>query len=170
MPRSTTSSRPATGVLIRPATDADFEALVDLDLSSARHHVGLDPGLYRLPDRDAVAAFLRRRLADPDRQVLVAVIDGAVVGSVDVTLAPDPDRGSIIAAVPTVDIGISVLESWRGRGIGEALMTAAEANARSRGARRIILDMSAANVGAARFYERLGYRTYGQLMRKEVGR
>ena len=154
---------------IRAARPADFEALVELDLSSAVHHAGLEPDSYRVPERTAIADFLRRRLADPDREVLVAEADGAVVGTVDVTLAEDPDPGSIIRPVPTVDIGISVLEGWRDRGVGHALMAAAEASAVARGARRIILDMSAANVGALRFYRSLGYAEYGLLLRRDLG-
>ena len=156
------------GVTIRPRRDEDFEALVELDLDSARHHVSLDPGFYRMPDRDAVAAFLRRRLADPEREVLVAVADGQVVGQVDVTIADAPDPGSIVRPVRTADLGISVAEGWRGRGIGEALMSAAEDSARRRGAEQIVLDMASANEGALRFYHRLGYREHGLLLRRRI--
>ena len=156
-------------VTIRAARPADFEALVELDWSSAVHHARLEPDFYRVPERTAIADFLRRRLADPDREVLVAEADGAVVGMVDVTLDEEPDPGSIVRPVPTADIGISVLEDWRGRGVGHALMAAAEASATARGARRIMLDMSAANVGALRFYRSLGYGEYGLLLRRELG-
>jgi GNAT superfamily N-acetyltransferase len=154
---------------IRARREEDFEALVELDLDSARHHVALDPDLYRLPARDAVADFLRRRLADPAREVLVAVVDGRVVGEVDVRIEEAPDPGSILRPVPTADLGISVAEGWRGQGIGEALMAAAEASARRRGAERIVLDMHAANGGARRFYHRLGYREFGRLLRRRLG-
>jgi diamine N-acetyltransferase len=156
-------------VTIREARPDDFDALVELDQSSAIHHARLDPEFYRVPERTLVANFLRRRLAEPDREVLVAEADGAVVGMVDVTLAEDPDPGSIIRPVPTADIGISVLEEWRDRGVGHALMSAAESSAVARGARRIVLDMSAANVGALRFYRSLGYAEYGLLLRRELG-
>ena len=155
-------------VAIRPREDADFDALVELDLASARHHATLDPALYQVPCRDDVAAFLRRRLADSQREVLVADIDGEVVGMVDVTLEEPPDSGSIIRPVPTADLGISVADAWRGRGVGAALMEAAEANARRRGARRIVLDMSSANQGALRFYRRRGYHEYGLLLRQDL--
>ena len=161
--RTTASTEPS----VRRATTDDVGALIDLDLASARHHAALDPGLYRVPDRAAVAAFLRRRLADPDREVLVAEVDGAVVGAVDVTLAEEPDPGSIVAPMATADLGISVLETWRGRGIGHLLMAAAEATARSRGAERIILDMSAANVDALRFYRSLGFRDHELVLRRD---
>ena len=56
--RTTASAAPT----VRRATTDDVGALIDLDLASARHHAALDPGLYRVPDRAAVAAFLRPRL------------------------------------------------------------------------------------------------------------
>jgi GNAT superfamily N-acetyltransferase len=154
-------------VTIRAARPADFDALVELDWSSAVHHARLDRDFYRVPERAVVTEFLRRRLSNPDREVLVAEADGAVVAVVDVTLAEDP--GSIIRPIPTADIGISVLEDWRGRGVGHALMAAAEAAALARGARRIILDMSSANIDALRFYHSLGYAEYGLLLRRELG-
>src|SRR5688572_25717323 len=101
-PRLTTSS---DTVEIRPRAASDFEALVELDLASARHHAGLDPEFYRVPERAAVAEFLARRLTDPDREVLVALVDGEVVGTVDVTLVEPPDPGSIVRPVPTADLG-----------------------------------------------------------------
>ena len=156
------------GVTIRPRTAADFESLVDLDLASARHHAELDPAFYRVPARAAVAAFLQRRLAELDGEILVAVIDGQVIGMVGVAVQEAPDPGSVVRAVPTVDLGISVLEEWRGRGVGKALMAAAERWARERGAARMVLDMSAENAGALRFYERLGYRQHGLLLRREL--
>ena len=163
-----TDRPPSAEVVVRPAIEADFQALVALDWSSAVHHVGLDPEFYRLPDRANVAAFLRRRLADPAREVLVAVADGEVVGMVDVTIAEPPDRGSIVRPIPTADLGISVLDGWRGRGIGGLLMTAAEELARRRGARQVVLDMSSANAGALRFYESLGYAPHGLLLRRRI--
>lgn len=155
-------------MIIRPATAADFEALVDLDLSSARHHAALDPDFYHVPPRAAIATFLERRMADPDREMLVADVDGEVVGMVDVTAQEPPDPGSIIRPIPSVDIGISVADGWRGKGIGHALMEAAEARARARGADLIVLDMSAANRDALRFYRGLGYREFGLFLRREI--
>lgn len=160
--------RIAIEITIRPAVPADREALVDLDLASAAHHAALDPTLYRVPERGAVARFLDRRIADPDRQALVAVAGEAVIGMVDVTMEGPPDEGSIDQPTPTADLGISVLEAWRNRGVGHALMAAAEALARERGAQQVVLDMSAANVAALRFYRSLGYAEHGLLLRRSL--
>jgi ribosomal protein S18 acetylase RimI-like enzyme len=155
-------------VVIRPAIPADRDAMVELDLASAAHHVALDPDSYRVPDLDAVASVLDRRHADPDREVYVAVVDDAVVGMVDVTMLEAPDNGSIVQPIPAADIGISVLEAWRGRGIGHLLMEAADASARARGAKQIVLDMSSANLDALRFYRRLGYVDSGLFLRRTL--
>lgn len=156
------------GIDIRPATDHDFEALADLDLSSAAHHAQADPEAYQLPDRDECADFLRQRLADPNREVYVAVIGGQVVGMVDVTIVDGPRPGSIHRPIRTADLGISVLEGWRRRGVGRALMAAAETSARRRGAVRMILDMSAANADALRFYRALGYVDHELVLRRSI--
>jgi GNAT superfamily N-acetyltransferase len=163
-----TERRLTIEVAIRQSTAADVDALVELDLASARHHAQLDPATYHVPDRADVAAFLERRLADPERRVLVAVVDEQVVGMIDVTKADPPDAGSIIRHVVTVDLGISVAEAWRGRGIGHEPMAAAESVAREVGAARVILDMSAANTGALRFYRRLGYREHGLFLHRDL--
>jgi ribosomal protein S18 acetylase RimI-like enzyme len=159
----------AAAILVRRSRPEDRDALVELDLASAAHHAALEPETYRLPDRAAVAAFLDRRLSDPAREVLVAVVDGAVVGMVDVTLVEPPDPGSILRPILTADLGISVLAPWRGSGVGRALMAAAEASARARGAEQIVLDMAASNTGALRFYRRLGYADHGLLLRRRLG-
>ncbi len=66
-------------------------------------------------------------------------------------------------------VDVAVLEGERGGGIGSRLMEAAERWARERGAGLMMLDASAANLDALRFYEhRHGYRRSGVLMRKPI--
>jgi ribosomal protein S18 acetylase RimI-like enzyme len=156
-------------VEIRPATLADFEAMVDLDQASAEHHAAIDPEAWEVPDRAGSADFLRRRQAeDPTRQTLLATVDGRVVGMVEIAIVLTGVAGGAMRRIRSADLGIVVLAEWRNRGIGEQLMAAAEAWARERGAERMILDLSAANDGARRFYERLGYEVYGLQMRRHL--
>ena len=158
-----------TGVTIRPATPEDEPAMIELEHASAIHHAAVDPNRWRIPDRDAIAAYRRRRqLADPDSGALLAIADGRVVGMVELLPRGVQDAGAARISMPSVDIGLSVAEGWRDRGIGTALMDAAEAWARERGATRMILDLAAANTGARRLYDRLGYEVHGLMMDKPL--
>jgi RimJ/RimL family protein N-acetyltransferase len=159
----------ASEIAIRPARIDDLEALTEIYLSSARHHVGLDPANYRLPDRAQAAERLASMLADRSSTgYLVAVVARRIVGSVTIALYSPTSAGSMYLTIPTAEIGIAVLDDARGAGIGSALMAAGETWAARRGVRRIVLDISSKNVDAVRLYERLGYQTHGLFMRKEI--
>lgn len=159
------------GIQIRPATIGDCGALAEVYLSSARHHTGLDPGYYHVPDREALVSHLREVLSadSPERRVrLVAEVEGVVLGSAEVTLK-SPNPASMIRPTVAASVGVAVLDDQRGGGIGSRLMEAAEDWARERGATLMLLDASAANRDALRFYEqRHGYRLRGVLMTKEL--
>ena len=144
--------------------------MVELEHASAIHHASVDPARWRVPEIDAIARYRRnRRVADPDGGALVAEADGRVVGMVE--LLPrgfTADAGAARMPIPSVDVGLSVAPEWRRRGVGTALMGAAEEWAHEHGARRVILDLAAANTGALHLYERLGYEVHGLLMDKVV--
>jgi GNAT superfamily N-acetyltransferase len=160
----------ASALEVRTAEPSDLDALVDIYLASARHHVALDPEHYRLPERPAVIDRLHGILAEAGGATgyLVAVAHDRVVGSVTIRLFPAPSAGSMIAPAATAEIGIAVLDDARDRGVGTTLMAAAEEWARGRGARTVVLDTSARNTDAIRLYERLGYVISGHFLRKSV--
>jgi ribosomal protein S18 acetylase RimI-like enzyme len=77
--------------------------------------------------------------------------DGAIVGLLGV------HRGERHANRHVGDIGISVAASHRGRGVGRALMLAAETWARQSGVRKLTLGVFEDNERALRLYRSLGY-------------
>lgn len=158
-------------VEIRPTTRDDLPALVEIYLSSARHHARIDPAAFHVPEPDAVAERLLRRVdgRGETSEYLSAVVDGQVVGSAGIEIWESPHPGAMQRPIPTAEIGVAVLDSHRGRGVGSALMTALEAWAVDHAIERIFLSMSSANDGAIRLYERLGYVPFGQEMRKAIG-
>ena len=146
-------------VRIRRSTEADVGAMAAIYLSMAEHHAALDPARYRVPDRDAVVARFRAELAaeEPDDLHLVAEVDGRVLGQLDAIAHPARGAGSMRVPRRGASIGIGVHESARGRGIGTALMRAAEDWAREQGLEVLELDVAEPNADARRLYERLGY-------------
>jgi GNAT superfamily N-acetyltransferase len=76
----------------------------------------------------------------------------------------------MMRTVPTAEFGVSVVEAWRGHGIGTVLIDHVERWAASRGVQRMLLNVSAANDGAIRLYQSLGYRDYDRAMLKSLER
>jgi GNAT superfamily N-acetyltransferase len=160
----------AGGLEIRPVTMDDLETLIDVYLDTARHHAAIDPDGFHVPAREDVAVRLRRRIEGRGQtgEYVAAIVDGVMAGSASVDLADPPTPGNMLRPVPTAEFGVSVVDGWRGRGIGRALIGHLEAWALEHGAERMILTVSAANEGAIRLYHELGYREFDRAMRKDL--
>ena len=90
----------------------------------------------------------------PEAKVLVAELDGAVVGTFQFHLLPSLSN----QALPTAEVeSVHVAEEFRGRRIGEAMIVWAIAEARRLGCKRLQLTSNKARLDAHRFYERLGF-------------
>jgi len=62
-------------------------------------------------------------------------------------------------------VQLGVPPEWRNRGIGSALMIEALTRFRASGTDQVLLDVNINNPGAARLYERLGFRQVGRRAR-----
>lgn len=149
-------------------TQDDVEGIAQTYVDSARYHHEIDPDLYQVPAVEDVAHDLASTWNAPDQATFVARIGGEIVGSADVRLLRLHSHSRMVAPRGVADVGIAVLGPYRRRGVGRRLMEAAEAWARSQGAEAMTLDCHAANAGAISFYQRLGYRTTGLLLRKPL--
>jgi diamine N-acetyltransferase len=97
----------------------------------------------------------------PDARAWVAEIEGAPVGFLTMRLnMPDPVSGEAGGAeLPK----IYMLGSVRGKGVGRALLNAAEAEARAGGAKYLWLDAMERAQWAWRSYERWGFVRIGEM-------
>ncbi len=95
---------------------------------------------------------LSRILARADQRLLVAELDGPVVGWVHAVASEYVETGVFV-----IIGGLVVDRQHRGQGIGRLLMADAETWARGRGCAVVRLSSTLARTGAHRFYERLGY-------------
>ena len=159
-------------VEIRPVVPDDLETLIDIYLDTAVHHAAIDPEVFHVPARDEIAVRLRRRLdgRGATGEYVAAMIGDVMVGSASVDIADPPSAGNMMRAVPTAEFGVSVVEGWRGHGIGRALIEHVERWAAEHGIERMILNVSEANEGAIRLYHDLGYRDYDRAMLKRLTR
>ena len=137
---------------IRPATTADADPILAL---ADRLLVGVAPWRDEAAVTAAVRGWVRTSLAamaEPGHAVLVADLEGVVVGFV--SLSP----GNHWAGDPDASIGeLVVSPEAEGRGIGRALVEAAMERARENGSTRISVSTGAANTRARNLYRRLGF-------------
>lgn len=147
---------PLPRVSIRPFAAADRDSILAL---APRLTVGIAP--WRDPELFLAAAsrWIEESItgagvgSGDDRAVFVAEdAAGACVGFVSVA------RGTHFTGEEEAYVGeLAVAAEVEGRGVGQALMEAAERWARGRGYRLITLETGADNERARRFYGRRGY-------------
>jgi len=140
---------------IESATEAELQALADLLIDCVEG--GASVSFMHPLARPRAVAFWRRvvdEAASGQRALLVAQDAGGIVGSVQLVLdLPEnqPHRADLSKML--------VLRRARRRGLGAALMRAAEASARECGKTLLVLDT--ASDTAARLYARLGWQRCG---------
>jgi GNAT superfamily N-acetyltransferase len=103
---------------------------------------------------------------DPNSQLFVATLDGAVVGCLQLTVIPGLSYQGIRRALVE---DVRVAQSYRGRGLGGHLLSYAEAQATDLGCGLIELFVHSNRNDAHRFYERARYTGAHRGFRKNLG-
>jgi GNAT superfamily N-acetyltransferase len=149
----------AEAVTIRQATEADLPELGRLGALLVRTHYGFDPHRFMAPAdgvEEGYAWFLGRQLVDTDAVVLVAERGPIVVGYVYAGLEPASWKELRDACGFIHDVVVA--EQGRRSGVASALIDAAAAWLKERGAPRVMLWTAEANEGAQRLFARSGFR------------
>jgi GNAT superfamily N-acetyltransferase len=141
----------APQVLIRDYAPADREA-VDQAVRDAWSELAA-----LLPGWDGLAGRLGILTENADRsEVLVAELDGAVVGAAGYVGPHQPKNDFFAAEWPMVRM-MSVVPAARGLGVGRALLDECIARARRDGAPLIALHTTPVMASAQRLYRRAGF-------------
>jgi ribosomal protein S18 acetylase RimI-like enzyme len=156
---------------IRSAEPRDLEALGRLGALLMRTHYAFDPRRFLAPQEGTeagYAAFLGSVLDHDDGHIFVADVGNGLVGYVYAALEPLSWKELRGAAGFIHDIAVA--EEARRGGIATALLGAAVAWLRARGAPRVILWTAARNEAAqALFAKRFGFRETMLEMTLELG-
>ncbi len=140
--------RPPVTVLVEPADPADFPAIAELTVQTYVSQGWAGPEYQQqLADVEG-----RSRRA----QLLVARLDGRLVGSVALVL--DGDFGEVTTGPEEAAFRMLVVDpAVRGRGIGEALVADCLRRAADAGATTMVLSTDPRMHAAHRLYARLGF-------------
>ncbi|TWV32796.1 GNAT family N-acetyltransferase [Streptomyces misionensis] len=141
---------PEPYIRLAVADDDERLALLDRSLWSTLHAVTPRPEPPYPP-------FFDER--HPVGEFLVAELDGRVTGYIRLAQTIPLASHAHVLSIQ----GFAVAEEARGRGVGRALIRAAVAEARERGARRLTLRVLGHNAPARRLYESEGFAVEGVL-------
>jgi GNAT superfamily N-acetyltransferase len=129
-------------ILVREAAAADGRGLAAL----------LEQLGYR-SSVEAVCGRLERFTRETHSRVLVAEVDGRLVGAASLSVIPLLERDGRKCRLSAIVVD----EGARGAGVGRALVEAVEAEARERDCIHVELTTSERRTGAHAFYRALGY-------------
>ena len=111
---------------------------------------------------------LMQRLSRRNGRIVLADAQGLVVAAMGFSLDQD-------AAYVTDDVrnhgtvtDLIVHNDWRGRGIGQMLLTEAERLTKEAGLRRLVIGALVANERAERTYRAFGFEPYVSILSKEL--
>ena len=143
---------------LRNGTECDGQAVLDnFNLT----HEETDY-LLSYPDENSFDAaqegqFLKEKSESKNEIEIIAVVDGAVVGTAGIEAI-----GSKYKVRHRAEFGISVAREFWGVGIGQALTAACIECARTAGYIQLELSVAADNTRALSMYEKAGFVEYGR--------
>ncbi len=145
----------------------EAEAEIEIRLATPDDAEGVT-GLLEELEHPAPVELVRQRLGELEESettwVLVATHGDEVVGSATLQLANVIHQPGPVARMSTM----IVTESWRGCGIGQAMVQAMEGLARHAGCGRMEVTSHRRREEAHRFYERLGYEDTSKRFIKDL--
>ena len=136
----------ASAVQIIPATESHISSFRDCLDSVARERKYI--GFIEAPPFEAVREFVVSNFINGNSLQFLAVSGDQVIGWCDILVGSRP--GFTHSGL----LGMGIMQSFRGMGIGRKLLAAALDNARAKNLERIELEVFASNKVAIKLYER----------------
>ena len=120
-------------------------------------HAQWHPDIFRPYDKEAVTVAMKQMLQQDNYKAYVTFYNGLPAGSM-VCYIKEVEENAFHYRMTTLYIDqLSVLEKFRGLGIGRMLLQQAEQLAKELGIQKLQLDHWNANTIAAQFFRRNGY-------------
>ena len=147
-------------MIVRPAAPHDYNSLCIVIKEIDDYHQVALPHFYRPNEGDArPLSWLMDTLANPEMLLLVAEDADKIVGFLLGILRAAPDTPIHMPRRYLLVDMLGVTESYRGKGVGRALIEYAEHWAKQQGVTEAELTVWEFNESARAMYDRLGYTT-----------
>jgi ribosomal protein S18 acetylase RimI-like enzyme len=155
---------------IRPYRAADYAGVLRGMSELQDHERALHPS--RRAAAEVAEAYLTRlfqRIAERAGAIFVAEHAGAVIGFIACYVK---DTGSLVETAAYSRYGfvsdLDIVAEWRGRGLAQRLLAAAEQHLAQRGVTRLRIGVLATNIAAQRAYAKYGFVPYESELEKPI--
>lgn len=151
-----------TAVEFRNAVREDLDRIVEM---LADDMLGKERERFEQPLPNFYIQAFEAIEADPNNELIVACLDGEIVGVQQITFTPYIARqGSWRATIE----GVRTAASVRGKGIGRQMISWAIERAKERGCRMVQLTSDKQREDALRFYGQLGFKATHEGMKLQL--
>ena len=159
-----------TNVLIRLAKPEDYEAASAIAAEGQAIHAEALPHIFARTDGALPQEYFESLLESETRRMLVAELDGRVVGYAVIERKEAPPYEAFVSRRVAYILDFGVAESHQRQGIGRRLFQACVLWAKDHGASAVELNVFAFNERAIRFYESLGMETLSLRMTMKLNK
>ena len=140
-------------------TELSDESLAELCEAAAAAIIdGGGFGWVKPQPREVLARYWKGVLLVPERELFVARLDGAIVGSAQLVRPPRNNEAQAFAATL---MHFFIAPYARGHGLARMLVKRVEEGARALGYKVLNLDVRATQTGAIALFEQLGFVRWG---------
>lgn len=159
----------SSDLVIRPATPSDRPRIIKIFREINELHALHHPDVFRVDyDDTALNEMLEKREETADYELLVAEVDREVCGFIELRVVSAPPLAILFPRTWMEIDSLAVTNSMQRRGIGRALLDAADSKARELGISLVQLTVWESNADARAFYERIGFETRRRSLTREV--
>ena len=156
-------------IVVRVARREDAEAVLALwERLYREHRRGAPEMIGDLVPVTATVDHLLNAFRGGDRALLVAAEGDSILGVIQATITQATEHPLLQARHYAVINDLFVHPEARHRGVGEALLTAAEAWAEEKGVHEFEAEIYEFNQEAAAFYHELGYEVVSRMVFKRA--
>ena len=143
---------------IRFAAERDIPGMIELLKQVGQVHHEIRPDLFRAGAQKYGEAELKALLADPNRPILLAEIEGKVAGYAFCILQETKNDPVLCDRKVLYIDDLCVDENLRGKGIATALYQRVLEYAKSQGCHSVTLNVWCGNDSAMAFYDKCGMK------------
>ncbi len=152
---------------VRRAEARDLDELAGLFAELLAHHAAIEPAFrVRADAGERLPKLLARQLRDPDIAIFVWEESRGPVAFCSVRVEPAPAAMLETSRAEIADLGVRA--DRRRNGVGRALVEAARAWARSRGAERLEVRVAVRNREGQAFWRALGFEGFVDVLQRRL--